>query len=413
MKKTQRFFALILCVAMLFSILGCGQNKPQPSQTVQESAPAPESVPEIIPSTDEISNTFPELSGPEDNYYLSFSFQGNMAVRYTYNSDNKALIDNDGGYFTDYAIVGNDYYYITNKDMDSYESGKYIYHITATTEPKLLYETSGALTLITASKDIIYFVENNNLCSIDLEGKNKTEYGDIGKNTALECHDSGIVTWVRVCAENGILIRKSALATIDSFNGLKTEYGILSNGEIRKSDVNEYMEVFDPKVSTGRRYQWRYDSRKNVYTMHDGYTGIMQTVFEGEVYNSNYNINNQNLFIANGSLYGYLPFQEPEIIFESGVSSVYCDKKKIYFIANNSLYTADQADFKITEIGKLSENVTFLQKRENELCFVQAIENDEILSNKDFCLRNNSAVFCEYKIDKVENGTVILSRIGG
>ncbi len=43
MKKTQRFFALILCVIMLLPILGCGQNKPQPSQTVQESAPAPES----------------------------------------------------------------------------------------------------------------------------------------------------------------------------------------------------------------------------------------------------------------------------------------------------------------------------------------------------------------------------------
>ncbi len=416
MLRTKKIIAFILCVILLIPLFGCSSAE----STVIESASVPEnskpSAPifDTEPPTVSDYNALPKLNGENDDYYLSFSFQGNIATRRTYNTDNYAFIDENGGFFTDYSVKNNEYYYITNGKPDAYNGGKYIYRISKITEPVLLYSSSSNLLNISVWDDIIYFTENDILCSVDANGENKTTYGNIGKITALECHNKNTVTWVKLHLPNGELLTKSALSTMSDPCDYTVEYGILDNGEIRPSNINEYMEVFNPKAFTGKRYEWDYIKETNTYTMFDSYTGISQEVFYGEVYNSNFNIDNlQNLFISNGVLYSYYPYSTPEIIFENGVTSVCYDKRNIYFTAENALYIVNIEDNSISRLGELNENVTFIQKRLDEFTFTQILKNGEVINNRDFSLQEIAdAEFNDFSIDKIENGIIYLTKKG-
>ncbi len=305
MKKTQRFFALILCVIMLFSILGCGQAKPQeskPESTITESS-VPESKPESSTPKSKPESSVPEISTPESNEseepsaeedskhdpeeivmvepgmdenipsideliandYALQGYPNEELMEPTWGEDEEHYLEiardtvcrynkwASGEVTVDYIFNGNVTDYLYYHEVAFIASDDKILQVLYNGQIKTLYTSPDGekINAIFVRKNYIYFVENGYLNIMTLDASEIKEICEIGEITRILPADSNTVYITKEYYKDKLLYRTENFDSIDEKGNFIDDNPMNHEGPENTDWIYEYsvVELIDGTIT--------------------------------------------------------------------------------------------------------------------------------------------------------------------
>ncbi len=214
----KRLLLLVLCVAMLLPILGCGQTKaPSESEPVQENIPessipeesTPESAPEATESKEppapensktEAEDTYVFVERDADIDFTKYNIEELFKADYQLVYDValytfprcKTEKDSEGTPIALYALMseeedGEKKLLFEGEFIEYYRVGDTVYvctrgaiHKVTLEDKEIVYEAEDAISAFKASKQVIFFIEGGTLKAMRPDGSELTEIAEVG-----------------------------------------------------------------------------------------------------------------------------------------------------------------------------------------------------------------------------------------